>query len=487
MAMFLGACLPGPWDYTPEAKPVFRGVTLFAYAVNGRPAEDVCFERLLDLNEAASEGKAWYDSASVEIAGAFSDGSPMLVLTPKPGPANCFQGPAAALFLAGQSYTITARFVWDSAGTTATSVLSATARIPSVFSIRDTAYAPAYALTGVGDGPFNPAGLAPVPYQNGDSLFYLRSKKLGGFNLSELSHYFYARRNDEVRAVLMTRRFDSTAARPETSFDSIAGFIPGLSDFYQVGTINRLIVWHDEPSAGGRNLLDSIAMVNAWFWTGRNRIYFYGAEQIYADYQTALEEVAGNTKVRLPTNVSGGQGFFTGMVVDSFTVNIKLDGFTQAFDYYKTRAAACEEKGWTRTRDCIDFYREYCRDTLWTTADCRREAAYTALDAVDSLQMPAALRDSVRAWKAADPGLRMESAARYCIEENYPASVPACAFVRPECETGTPGNGCQQILWQRCELAYWDAAALPACAEGLKSFCQVNRVTHKILCRDVPN
>lgn len=483
-ALFLGGCLPGPWDYTPSGKPAFRGVTMFAYAVAGKPVEDACFERLLTLTEAASDSRAWYDSASVSVSGTFSTGNQTLVLTPKALPVNCFEGPINARFVAGESYVITASFVWDSAGTIARSLLMATARIPAGFSIRDTAYAPAYALTGAGNAPLSPAGLIPVPYRNGDTVFYLPSKKIGDFNLSELSHFFLAHYNDDVKAVLMTRRFDSTEARPETSFDSIAGFVPSLSDFYMVGTLNRLILYPNVPVPTGRNLLDSMGMVNAWFWTGRNRIYFYGAEAIYADYQAALEESYENTKVRLPTNVTGGQGFFTGMAVDSFTVNIKLDGFTQAFPYRQTRVAACDDEGWYDSRDCIGYYREFCRDTLWSVPTCKQEAAYTSLDPVENLMLPDSVQDSLVVWAEADSTLMKQAAGRYCIDNNYPAGVPQCAAVKAQCETGSPGNVCQKILWTRCEIGYWK---LPACAEGIKSYCSVNRNVAKTLCRDVPN
>jgi hypothetical protein len=484
-ALLLGGCLPGPWDYTPSGKPAFRGVTMYAYAVAGRPVEDACFEHLLPLDEAASDSRAWYDSATVTVAGNFSTGNnQVLTLTPKPLPVNCFAGPSSALFLEGQSYVITASFVWDSAGTTARSLLTATARIPAGFSVRDTAYAPAYALTGVGSSPLNPAGLFPVPYRNGDTVYYLPAKKIGDFNLSELSHFFLARYGDDVKAVLMTRRFDSTEAKPETSFDSIAGFVPSLSDFYMVGTINRLILYPSVPTPGGRNLLDSMGMVNAWFWTGRNRIYFYGAEGIYADYHAALEESYENTKVRLPTNVTGGRGFFAGMGVDSFTVNIKLDGFTQAFAYNRTRVAACSEEGWYDSRECIGYYREFCRDTLWSVATCKREAAYTSLDPVESLMLPDSVQDSLAVWAEKDSTLMREAAGRYCIDNNYPAGVAECAPVKSQCEDGPPGNVCQKILWTRCMIGYWN---LPACTEGIKSYCSVNRKVAKTLCRDVPN
>lgn len=482
--MALGGCLPGPWDYVPNGAPTFRGVTATAYAVAGRPAEDVCFERLLDLKEGSTDARAWFDSASVGITGQFSNGGQTVALQPKPGAVNCFAGPAGTRFLRGQSYTLTARIVWDSAGRQVVSTLTSTARVPASFSIRDTAYAPRAALLGVANiDPADPASRFVEPYVDGDSIYYMAA----GQNFSELSHFFLARRSPDVRAVLITRRFDSTAARPENSFDIIPGLESELPDFYQKGTLNRLIIYPDAP-IDGRNVLDSMGVVNAWFWTGKNRLYFYGAEQIYRDYQDALEESQQNAKIRLPSNVTGGRGFFAGMVVDSFDVNIRLDGKTKAYPLSQSRPAACRQRGWFGERDCIGIYRSFCKDTAWSTSDCRLDAVYTLLNPVDSVLAPAWLPDSVSAWTLLDTSLAPKANRRFCIENNYPSGTRAgCAALKTECDASGPENPCKRALWQRCELAYWNSTALPACAQGLRTYCANKRDIQRVLCRDVPN
>src|SRR5690606_38506530 len=109
-------------------------------------------------------------------------------------------------------------------------------------------------------------------------------------------------------------------------------------NFYFSGNLRRLGFYGDYTLPGGSHSFDSMSVFNAWFWSGRNRLYFYGAEDIYAKYLLSLNEAEGNSKIRLPTNVTGGRGFFAGMVVDSFDVHIKLDSATQAFAYPATRA-----------------------------------------------------------------------------------------------------------------------------------------------------
>src|SRR5690606_14443940 len=194
----------------------------------------------------------------------------------------------------------------------------------------------------------------------------------------------------------------------------------------------------------------------------RNRVYFYGTEQIYSDYQVLREEQLGNTKIVLPTNIEGGRGFFAGMIVDSFEVNIRLDSLTQSFPYPATRANYCRDKGWESSRDCFGYYDAYCAANAWAPRDCRANALYHLFDPVDSLSLPAAIRDTARAWREANPLDGLGVLQRYCVDNGYPASTPGCAAVKSECEDGPLGNGCQQVLWRRCELTYWK---LPACDE----------------------
>jgi hypothetical protein len=497
--------------------------------VADRPVEHLCFEKLLTLEEASTDAFAFYDSAAVGITGTFSNGGPVLALTPHPNTPNCFLGPPGTLFRRGESYDLSARFVWDSAGVPAVTVLSATAQIPALFEIADTARAPSLVATGVALGeitspavfmqlPPGPralfvasygdtltaldgdsAGLAAwekvngkrmraeltvwlqadlLPYGRGDSVFYLNRQN----NFSNLSHFFKSRRDARVKGVLISHRFDTTAFRPVTSFDSILGIAPDSASFYFPGDIRRLIFYGDYRNPDGRHIFDSMGVVNAWFWSGRNRLYFYGTEEIYSDFQTAREEQQGNTKIRLPTNVTGGRGFFAGMVVDSFDLHVKLDAATQAFPYAQARAAACRDKGWFNTRDCAGYYPEYCAANAWAPPDCRVNAMTRGMDPLDSLTLTPALRDSARTWATLDAALKLEAERRYCIDANYSAAVPACAAVRTECENSNAGNGCQLVLWKHCQLNYWKP---PECAEGIKSYCRAKRDVAQVMCRDV--
>ena len=232
--------------------------------------------------------------------------------------------------------------------------------------------------------------------------------------------------------------------------------------------------------------------MNAWFWSGLNRLYFYGVEKAYTDYNfTNVSEAGGgpvdqNPKIQALTNVSGGRGFFAGMIVDSFDVFIKTDSLTQVYSYPATRAWTCRKQGWFNSRDCAGWYDDFCTSNEWKREDCRLDAIYTwgpvCNDPVLRISAPVGMCDSVTAYQTRDTLLSVEALARYCIDHNYPATFPGCTEMRQECEQGKSGNGCQLILWKNCELKYWKPAP---CIEGRKSYCRENGDVQKELCRGV--
>ncbi len=487
LLLLAGCILPGPWDYTPEDKSSFRGIYASAYAVADHPAENVCFERLLSLDEGHTDAFPFYDSASIGISGVFSTGGQSLILQPLYNTPNCFASSGPSRFVRDQTYTLTARFVWDSSGTKVTSVLRAQAHVPKSFRIADTAVAPRVALTGV--DPSQAMDTNSIPYQD-DVIYYHRKDSVfyigGNSKLNNLSHYFHSLRSDDVSGVLVVQRYDTAAGgRPVTTFDNLFGIKPDTGRFYYPGDHRRLILDPSTISKSGYNLLDSIGIVNAWYWAGINRLYFYGVEKTYTDYVfTNVEEAGGgsvdqNPKIQPLTNISGGHGFFAGMVADSFDVFIKTDPFTTVYSYPAARAWECRDKGWFGSRDCAGWYREFCRDNKWVRPDCQLDAIYTCADSAGRASVPPSVCDSANAYKARDSLVAIEALFRYCIDKNYPAG---CEGVRQECDTGKLGNGCHLILWKSCELNYWKPAA---CVEGRKSYCRDYGATQIELCRTV--
>ena len=484
LLLVTGCILPGPWDYSPRDKPAFRGILASVYAVADRPVANACFERLLTLDEGYTAAFSFYDSATVGIEGRFSTGGQTLVLQRDSITPNCFTGNASVHFLRGETYNLTARFVWDSAGTRVVSMLRATARIPTSFRVSDTAAAPRVAKQGLAffqtvDTNSEKYQTDLIHYLRGDTLFYIG----GNSRLNNLSHYFHSERSDDVNGVLVTQRYDTTilGGRPVTSFDLLFGIKPDSGQFYYPGDHRRLILDPSTISQSGYNVLDSIGVVNAWLWAGPNRLYFYGVEKAYTDYNFSNVNDPGggpvdqNPKITPLTNVSGGRGFFAGMIVDSFDLFIKTDSMTKVYSYPATRAHVCRNDGWFESRDCAGWYREYCHDNGEVPSDCQLDVVYTCLENTTPTSGSCGIL-------ADDSSMYLEATRRYCIDHDYPINVPDCAAVKHECETGSPGNGCQLILWKKCDLDYWKPAV---CTEGRKSYCSVYGDTQRELCRGV--
>lgn len=521
----LGACIQGPWDYYPENPPTFHGIFVTGYAIAGRPVENLCFERLLDLSEEKTEAFAFYDSAAVRITGSFGGTVRTLTLSPLPDTPNCFQGDPALLVERGKAYDLEADIAWDSAGHLVASRLTATAKVPTDFAVHSTAAAPSLAKTGgVPANIFTPEFFAKLPpnvqqvmvkeygdtliklqsdtaalgaylkangakiqdrliglleedkftYKEGDTLYYLNGA------LNTLSHYYSSDRSADVNGVLITQRFDPNTERPVTSFDSPLGLKPDSGQYYFPGDIRRLIVYPDAKSDKGWKVLDSMGVVNTWFHTGRNRLYFYAFEQAYVDFtSTAIE---GEARVKPKFNVDGGQGVFAGGVPDSFDVYIKVDNLTRAYSLPAVHASYCREKsGWFRNQDCRGYYRSYCAAQAWAPADCGQDAIQACFEADlngnDTLKREC---DSISQKASKDTAVLAAAVTRYCVAEAFPDRNGTCAAMKAQCQETIGVNTCKQALWDYCLDNDWRPSQ---CGLGLVSYCRDKPRLSETLCK----
>jgi hypothetical protein len=543
----LGACIQGPWDYYPSNPPSFRGIFVSGYVIAVRPIRQVCFERMLGLQEEATEAFPFYDSADVRIGGSFGLKSKELVLTPLPDTPNCFVGDSAELADRNADFSLTARFVWDSAGRKTVSVITGTAHVPEYFKIHTDAAAPSIAKKGgIPPGLFRrdttqsmaqqidainafvlnlpPEVLSAIPaayvdtltklandtaaaaqylakngkalqgmlfailqatqytYDKGDTVTYLN----GDFNT--LSHYFSADRSPDVKAVLITQRFDSASGRPETSFDNpLGGKRPDSGNYYFPGNHRRLLLYPDAKGPKGWKLLDSMGIVNVWFHTGLNRFFFYGVEQAYYDFHATNTQVQGgggpsdgDPRIKPKYNVKGGAGFFTGAAVDSFDVNVVTDKYTYVYPLPRIHALSCDSNGWYHNRDCRDYYRPYCAGLGWKDAACGGDAVRACLEA--DLKGDAALKAGCDSAASAQTGRVAEDAVReFCVENDYPASQPLCAPIKEKC--GRAGaNECKWALWGFCKDNNWRQDAHPQCGPALAWYCKDLDRPSEIMC-----
>lgn len=533
-ALALAACIQGPWDYYPDPPAQFLGVFATGYVLAGRPLDHICFERALQIAEEHTQAFPWYDSADVEVSGAFSGTSRTLKLAPHRDSANCFVGDSAQLAERGNDYRLSAVFAWDSAGSRVITRLSATAHVPDSFSVHDTAAAPRLALTGgVPSNIFDSAFILKLPpmviytlrsefgdtllilrddtaklneyvkrrgkdiqkrlnellrddyerYPEGDTLYYLN----GGFNT--LPHYFSSDRSPDVGAVLITQRFDPTGARPETRFDSPIGMKPDSEQYYFPGYLRRLLIYPDAKGAQGWNLLDSMGVVNTWFQTKLNRLYFYGFEKAYYDYNSTATGENDDPRVKPKYNVSGGAGIFVGAIPDSFDLYIEIDTLAgespetraKAYDLRAVHAVACRKDGWSSSRNCREYYPEYCRAQRWKPPFCAIDAIRICLDTASARDTAlGALCDSIAAPARADTAAAMVGATMHCIEKGFP-DEPVCASPRKECLETKGYTLCKQGLWDYCGDRLWRPDSL--CGPALASYCHDKPRLSETLCR----
>lgn len=537
LALALGGCIQGPWDYYPENPPPFRGVFATVYVLADRPLEHACFERVLDIAEERTQAFAWYDSAAVSVSGPFSGQSRTVELEPDPGMPNCFQGDTALRAERGGEYAMTARFVWDSAGTRAVSILKGTAHVPDSFSIRKTAAAPTLAVTGpipadlrdlafllrlpeairepllaeygdtlikmynaqdtAGiDAYFEANGAAmasdlegllkenpQTAYREGDTLTYLTGR------LNTLSHLFTSDRGPGVGAVLITQEFDSSGGRPETAFDSPLGLEPDTADFYFPGNARRLLIYPDAKGPRGWNLLDSMGVVNTWFFTGRNRLHFYGFEKAYYDFHSTVTQTQGgggaadgDSRIRPKYNIEGGAGIIAGAVPASFDVYIKTDTATKVYPLYDAHVQDCGRKNrWIENANCREFLPRYCRTENWKPEICASDAIRICLDTAAADTSLGNLCDSAET-RADTAQVRIGTQA-YCIGNDFPADA-ACDAPRKDCLESRGSNACKQALWDYCLDRNWNAGGDPgACGPGLASYCHDRPRLSETLCR----
>ncbi|MBW8888020.1 MAG: hypothetical protein JF616_09715 [Fibrobacteres bacterium] len=540
LALVVAACIQGPWDYYPENPATFRGVFATAYVLSGKPLEQVCFERILDVDEEHTQAFAWYDSADVRISGPFyargtdstAGKSLEMVLSPVSDTPNCFKGDPTLLAERGQEYDLRARFTWDSAGTRTRSLLTGTAHVPKNFRIHDSAVAPTLAFSGgVPDTIFDPVFISSLPKsildsmtaQFGDTLVKLLIDSTGrgaylkqhgdaiqnrlleliqeaqqpypkdttlyylNGELNTLSHYFSSDHSEDVGAVLITQRFDPNSERPETRFDSPFGGKPDTSRYYFPGNIRRLLIYPNATGAKGWNLLDSMGVVNTWFFTLLNRFYFYGFEKAYYDFHASATEVQGgggsngDPRVKPRYNVQGGAGIFAGGIPDSFDLHIIHDRFTKAYPLPIAHVYACEKDGWGDSKDCRDFYPEYCRDQAWRPAICHADAIRLCLDTAAARDSTGPHCDSVAIMARSDTVAAPIGQLMHCVEKDFP-DEPACAGPRTACLETKGKNDCKDWFWDYCQDHDW--RPLDLCGPALASYCRDKPRQSETLCRN---
>lgn len=414
--LVLAACIQGPWDYQPENNTEYRGIYTEGTLIADRPIRKVCFEKLLMLGEYYTDDFAFYKESQVSVSGPRGTA----VLAPQVKSPNCFDGAKDFIIERGASYDLTATFLWDSAGVSVETTYKATANIPTLYKISDTATVNEEAFTnqtlegnigspegllelvqglpqegqdefideyGVLIGDFTALltsgdTLAAVdlftqngqkinnkidelykryevraPYSQGDTVYYLT----GGLNTT--SHYFHFDYSEDIASTVISQTYSEEGAFGLNSFtEAFQDFGLDAAGQYFAGTTRRLIHYPNfyDPTQD-LNILDSLPVTNTYLVEGLNTLYFYGYEQAMTDYILTYVDEHTNPKVRKRFNIEGGRGIFAGAIVDSFQVYIQNPEGLREWTIFETTAGFCEAEGWNSNLTCLEFEVDYCR------------------------------------------------------------------------------------------------------------------------------
>jgi hypothetical protein len=364
---FLGLFLScqGPWSYYPEDPEKYQGIWITAYIVSGRSVENVCLEKMHNLNEVYLRGFAFYDAATIEITGTFDDARTLsekdtsIFLIPDTdhfdySNPNCFVGDRNLRAKAGESYEMNVSVVWDSAGKKTTSSFSAETRIPKKFKIKR-----AYDLLG---NIFNEK----------DTISYLPPP------MDMRSNYFIPEYSDDVGGALvaMIYRDMDELYWGENFIDKIAEKFDPNGDTARHARFGdrRLVYTASNMQIANMNKdIDSIPVLGFVLPAiGNIKLLFYATTREYIEYLNTFLQGTGDSRIKPVYNINGGAGIFAGMMVDTFEVNLKTTKNVGVYSYHNAQSAYCRtmerdsnKDQYKTRRECIEIWDEI----IWCEID----------------------------------------------------------------------------------------------------------------------
>lgn len=559
LCSLLSSCFfQGPWDYSPKSSGIYAGVELNAMLVAGKPVQNFCLERIYALNEEYSPAFAWYQNVDLRVQGKWQNRA-QGELNFKVNPLNpsCFDAEdTSALPLAGEKYQLIAQVRWDSAGSSTLTSLSAETQIPKSFQLihQKGALVNQAASPGVqsqaasGSSADLQSLFAALPdsariglmakwgdtlrlystdtlklqsylplilkdadslsrkyeqrwrYSDGDTVMYMTG------NLNNRPHFYLSKYDSaSLGGVLITQRLDSTGAIPENSFSAIAkrfngGLVPPRSLAF-AGTI-RPILSYPNQSLRGVRILDTISVLNTYFFGGKNRFYFYGVDSSYQKYLDSYVQGQSDPKNRPQFNVQGAWGYFSGAVVDSMTVYVKIPAGIQQYSYFETKADQCAPQkmggqvvaeGWS-TAYCRAFEPEYCQTVSYNErnyaqstskigqystgkwegySDCKVQSVRASV--LQNLE-PLTLASQNQLGDV-DSASRAKGLMLACLELGFAPEI--CKDSRSQ-SLGVQKSDLLQLAWDYCLDRKWKDSA-QICPEIMVSYVRVGKSTAQVL------
>lgn len=399
----LAAC-DGPWNTMPsDAKGGDPVLQLSFFAVGGKDFDTLWLERTQPLAGKYDSTVKFVESAAITVART-DDATDSVSYRQVPGSAVAWVPVRAHRVSVGASYTMRASVRWNAAknwpteSDLRTTSLEATTRVPSVWSISDSVFAPVEAIVpalsagapitdsatllrafdsmvpgGVARWKLTSATLdslrAGIPtlrrISNGDTMWYIsdisrRVTNVAGqsVGLAYREYRFHPRFDQGFGGVFGVEGFDPAAARIQDPVskslraamgradgydlqDSAGSYQPGSTRYY-FGPYRAYA-----PELYGWPQLLMFSNVGIGY-TGLNRLYFYAVDPQYVSYNEALQSISQGDRTAVDyTNVKGGKGYFAGALVDSFAFHVRV-AVADTFSVEALRGAACR-RAWQNT------------------------------------------------------------------------------------------------------------------------------------------
>ena len=473
----------GPWEYYPEEREVYTGIYTYGH-ISDFTNPEICFSKVYELDEASAENFAFYDSAYVTLQGKFKMGEneyDTTVVLQTWGKPNCFKANERGIL--GETYTLDAYFVWDSAGSTAKSRYTAVASIPKpvkVMGLNVPKQDGSYEWNGANESGKYSVDFLEFPMDMEFVKCALDFDKSIGGVLSVLNYDMET--EESVNTTINQMLEGLTEADDSTGYRGIAMHDPFERRQNLGYTENRWI--------GGFNNLDTLYLMNMMLPIGVISVDMYTTDRAYVDYERKVKESVSDSRVVPESNIENGMGVFFGMSKTSLELHVRGEGVTMEYigfhncDYigngdeesWETRACrlyqdiACsgmptDDFQYDLVRGNAHAY-EYYREGIVTgwpkTCYPSNVKAAMMLDTTKwSIFLPDTISDADKSEAYAD-GLK-----RYCVASNFES------------------NHIADCLWEWCADRDWDMLEYEQCRSAFVSRYYLEEQKSSILKREV--
>ena len=517
---FVACDFHGPWEYYPENREVYTGIYTYGYILaNGET--NICFSKVYELDESSSQNFAFYDSARVTVQGLFKytrDGNiDTTIELYNKGP-NCFaQNNYRGII--GESYTMEAYFVWDSAGHTARSKYKAVATIPNKVEIKGMNVPQQDGSYKWIENPHNDTTkkwysvidftLKFLEYPM-DMEFFKVALDYDESVRGVLSIMNYGMKNGESQKTTMNHMFEGMTEVDDEGYRGIAMHDP-LEKQQNLGYMSNSTV-------AGYKSLDTLYLMNMMLPIGEITVDLYATDEAYTDYMEKVKQSVSDSRFVPESNIENGMGVFTGMALTTVHIDVNGDGvgfshigwrncsdtkgdYADSWDSKGCRLfqdVACsgaasylleddESVSWDE-RNLItanEHASEIYRDSVYNrgTKSCYASNVKAAM-MLDTTKWSEFLPDTINAEDKTNA--YVDGLKRYCVASNFKNNkIADCSALEKECLESPEKTNCKEYLWLWCADRGWDLEKYGQCRSAFVSRYYLQNLKSNVLHREV--